>query len=72
MAKARTEAHRLRGCRPSAPRFMRAFTHPGRPAAHPEKRTKPAPVLVLGAGGGYGALGCLAVVVSRRNGRVMR
>ena len=60
MAKARAEARRLGSCRPSAPRFMRAFA-PLRPApaAHPQKRTQSAPVLILGANGGYVALGCL-------------
>ena len=58
MAKARTEARGLGSCRADVPRFMRAFTPP-RLAAHPEKRTQPAPVLILGANGGYAALGCI-------------
>ena len=51
MAKARTEARGLGSCRPSVLQFMRAFAPP-RPAAHPEKLTHPAPVLILGANGG--------------------
>ena len=38
MAKARTEARRLGGCRPSAPRFTRAFTPP-RPAGRAPRKT---------------------------------
>ena len=38
MAKARTEARRLGSCRPSVPRFVRAFTPP-RPAGRAPRKT---------------------------------
>ena len=38
MAKARTEARRLGSCRPSVPRFVRAFTPP-RPAGRAPGKT---------------------------------